>query len=68
MVPMPLMTDKVTDDKEVHVVWNGITRAPLWSQAWDWGSQVGAWWPGLCPQDPARHSPKERRSEGAGAM
>ncbi|KAI3359143.1 hypothetical protein L3Q82_002676 [Scortum barcoo] len=32
----------------------GVTRAPPWSQAWGWGSQASAWWPGLCPRDPAR--------------
>ncbi|KAI3359972.1 hypothetical protein L3Q82_014302 [Scortum barcoo] len=38
----------------------GVTRAPPWSQAWGWGSQVSAWWPGLCPRDPAGLSPKWR--------
>ncbi|KAI3354305.1 hypothetical protein L3Q82_018491, partial [Scortum barcoo] len=32
--------------------------APPWSQAWGWGSQASAWWPGLCPRDPAGLSPK----------
>ncbi|KAI3371025.1 hypothetical protein L3Q82_023675 [Scortum barcoo] len=34
--------------------------APPWSQAWGWGSQASAWWPGLCPRDPAGLSPKWR--------
>ena len=59
----------------------GVTGAPPWSQAWGWGMQVSAWWPGLCPQDPAGRSPNEQRgpvlpwahhsregSEGAGAV
>ncbi|KAI3354762.1 hypothetical protein L3Q82_004591 [Scortum barcoo] len=29
-----------------------VRAAPLWSQAWGWGSQANAWWPGLCPRDP----------------
>ncbi|KAI3358313.1 hypothetical protein L3Q82_014754, partial [Scortum barcoo] len=29
--------------------------------AWGWGSQASAWWPGLCPRDPAGLSPKWRR-------
>ncbi|KAI3352168.1 hypothetical protein L3Q82_020979 [Scortum barcoo] len=36
-------------------------RAPPWSQAWGWGSQASAWWPGLCPRDPAGLSLKWRR-------
>ena len=35
------------------------TGAPLWSQAWGWGSQASAWWPGLYPRGPAGPSPKE---------
>ncbi|XP_073341887.1 odorant receptor 131-2-like [Pagrus major] len=47
--------------KEVYVARNGVTGAPPWSQARGWGSQASAWWPSLCPRDPAGHSPKERR-------
>ena len=70
--------DKIED---TYVARIGVTGAPPWSQAWGWGSQVSAWWPGLSPQDPAGRSPKERRgpallrahhsqegSEGAGAV
>ena len=73
--------DDVYENKDVHVARNGVTGAPPWSQAWGWGSQASAWWPGLCPRDPAGRSPKERRgpallwahhsqegSEGAGAV
>ena len=35
-----------------------VTGAPLWSQAWRWGSEASAWWPGLCPWGPAGLSPK----------
>ncbi|KAI3365810.1 hypothetical protein L3Q82_000717 [Scortum barcoo] len=37
--------------------------APPWSQAWGWGLQAApsAWWPGLCPRDPAGLSPKWRK-------
>ncbi|KAI3371487.1 hypothetical protein L3Q82_024071 [Scortum barcoo] len=38
-----------------------LPGAPPWSQAWGWGSQASAWWPGLCPRDPAGLSPKWRR-------
>ena len=67
--------------EEVYVARNGVTGAPPWSQAWGWGSQASAWWPGLRPRDPAGCSPNERRgpalqwvhhlqegSEGAGAV
>ena len=67
--------------KDAYVARIGDTGAPPWSQAWGWGSQASAWWPGLCPRDPAGRSPKERRgpallwahhsqegSEGAGAV
>ena len=40
--------DEKDKNKEVHGTWNGITRAPPWSQAWGWGSQACAWWPGGC--------------------
>ena len=33
-----------------------VTGAPPWSQAWGWGSQVSAWWPGLSPRGSARKS------------
>ena len=46
-------------DKVVHVARNGVTRAPPWNQAWGWGSQASAWWPGLSPRDLAGLSPKE---------
>ncbi|KAI3364315.1 hypothetical protein L3Q82_011116 [Scortum barcoo] len=36
----------------------GVTGAPPWSQAWGWGSQASAWWPGLCPRDPGRAQPE----------
>ena len=39
----------------------GDTGAPPWSQAWGWGSQASAWWPGHCPRGPAGLSPNERR-------
>ncbi|KAI3364639.1 hypothetical protein L3Q82_011422, partial [Scortum barcoo] len=41
----------------------GVTGAPPWSQAWGWGSQASAWWPGLCPRDPAGLSPKWRNGD-----
>ena len=47
--------------RDVYVARIGVTGAPPWSQAWGWGSQASAWWPGLCPRDPAGPSPKERR-------
>ena len=46
-------------NKDVHVARNGVTGAPPWSQAWGWGSQLSAWWPGLSPWDLAVLSPKE---------
>ncbi|KAI3351865.1 hypothetical protein L3Q82_020695 [Scortum barcoo] len=39
--------------KDRYVARIGVTGAPPWSQAWGWGSQASAWWPGLCPRDPA---------------
>ena len=36
-----------------------VTGAPPWSQAWGWGSEASAWWPGLHPWGPAGHSPKK---------
>ena len=67
--------------EEVYVARNGVTGAPAWNQAWGWGSQASAWWPGLHPWDLAGCSPNERRgpalqwvhhlqegSEGAGAV
>ncbi|KAI3369124.1 hypothetical protein L3Q82_026083 [Scortum barcoo] len=42
--------------KDRYVARIGVTGAPPWSQAWGWGSQASAWWPGLCPRDPARGS------------
>ncbi|KAI3354214.1 hypothetical protein L3Q82_018754 [Scortum barcoo] len=47
--------------KDRYVARIGVTGAPPWSQAWGWGSQASAWWPGLCPRDPAGLSPKWRR-------
>ena len=47
--------------KDVYVARTGVTGAPPWSQAWGWGSQASAWWPGLRPWGPAGLSPKERR-------
>ncbi|KAI3377917.1 hypothetical protein L3Q82_009047, partial [Scortum barcoo] len=38
-----------------------VTGIPPWSQAWGWGSQASAWWPGLCPRDPAGLSPRKWR-------
>ncbi|KAI3359216.1 hypothetical protein L3Q82_002744 [Scortum barcoo] len=43
--------------KDRYVARIGVTGAPPWSQAWGWGSQASAWWPGLCPRDPAGLSP-----------
>ncbi|KAI3365143.1 hypothetical protein L3Q82_010118 [Scortum barcoo] len=40
-------------NKDRYVARIGVTGAPPWSQAWGWGSQASAWWPGLCPRDPA---------------
>ncbi|KAI3368001.1 hypothetical protein L3Q82_026821 [Scortum barcoo] len=40
--------------KDRYVARIGVTGAPPWSQAWSWG----AWWPGLCPRDPARAQPE----------
>ncbi|KAI3358511.1 hypothetical protein L3Q82_014928 [Scortum barcoo] len=48
-------------NKDRYVARIGVTGAPPWSQAWGWGSQASAWWPGLCPRDPAGLSPKWRR-------
>ncbi|KAI3360357.1 hypothetical protein L3Q82_014669 [Scortum barcoo] len=45
-------------NKDRYVARIGVTGAPPWSQAWGWGSQASAWWPGLCPRDPAGLSPK----------
>ncbi|KAI3369674.1 hypothetical protein L3Q82_024517 [Scortum barcoo] len=46
--------------KDRYVARIGVTGAPPWSQAWGWGSQAKrAWWPGLCPRDPAGLSPPE---------
>ncbi|KAI3352063.1 hypothetical protein L3Q82_020879, partial [Scortum barcoo] len=47
--------------KDRYVARIGVTGAPPWSQAWVWGLQASAWWPGLCPRDPAGLSPKWRR-------
>ncbi|KAI3355458.1 hypothetical protein L3Q82_018295, partial [Scortum barcoo] len=49
--------------KDRYVARIGVTGAPPWSQAWGWGSQASAWWPGLCPRDPAGLSPKWRRGD-----
>jgi hypothetical protein len=38
-----------------------VTGAPLWSQAWRWGTMASAWWPGFYPRSPAGLSPKRRR-------
>ncbi|KAI3364369.1 hypothetical protein L3Q82_011167 [Scortum barcoo] len=32
--------------KDRYVARIGVTGAPPWSQAWGWGSQASAWWPG----------------------
>ena len=50
------LNEKINKE-EVYVAQIGITKAPPWSQAWDWGSQVSAWWLGLHSQDLAGHSP-----------
>ncbi|KAI3369266.1 hypothetical protein L3Q82_007517 [Scortum barcoo] len=48
--------------KDRYVARIGVTGAPPWSQAWGLGlMQASAWWPGLCPRDPAGLSPKWRR-------
>ncbi|KAI3358634.1 hypothetical protein L3Q82_015045, partial [Scortum barcoo] len=44
--------------KDRYVARIGVTGAPPWSQAWGWGSQASAWWPGLCPQGPSRAQPE----------
>ncbi|KAK3545705.1 hypothetical protein QTP70_011365 [Hemibagrus guttatus] len=38
--------------KDRYVAWTGVTGAPPWSQAWDWGTQASAWWPSLCGTRP----------------
>ncbi|KAI3358173.1 hypothetical protein L3Q82_003172 [Scortum barcoo] len=58
-VQKPIMNSK--NNKDRYVARIGVTGAPPWSQAWGWGSQASAWWPGLCPRDPAGLSPKWRR-------
>lgn len=35
------------NSKDIYVTKIDVTSAPLWSQAWGWGSQTNAWWPGL---------------------
>ncbi|KAI3365799.1 hypothetical protein L3Q82_000798 [Scortum barcoo] len=52
-----------TTNKDRYVAWIGVTGAPPWSQVWGWGSQASAWWPGLCPRDPAGLSPKFRNGD-----
>ncbi|KAI3369110.1 hypothetical protein L3Q82_026075, partial [Scortum barcoo] len=44
--------------KDRYVARIGVTGAPPWSQAWGWGSQASAWWPGLCPRGPGRAQPE----------
>ncbi|KAI3366638.1 hypothetical protein L3Q82_009327, partial [Scortum barcoo] len=36
----------------------GVTGAPPWSQAWGWGLQASAWWPGSLPTGPGRAQPE----------
>ena len=48
-------------NKASYVAKTGVTGAPPWSQAWGGRSTASVWWPGLSPQGPAGHSPKERR-------
>ncbi|KAI3359103.1 hypothetical protein L3Q82_002639 [Scortum barcoo] len=48
-----------TKDLPLHVHSRKLApRAQPWSQAWGWGSQASAWWPGLCPRDPAWAQPE----------
>lgn len=44
--------DEEEYNKAVYIERTGVTGAPPLSQAWGWGSQASAWWPGLHPWDP----------------
>ncbi|KAI3362821.1 hypothetical protein L3Q82_001870 [Scortum barcoo] len=44
--------------KDRYVARIGVTGAPPWSQAWGWGSQASAWWPGSLPMGPGRAQPE----------
>ncbi|KAI3357836.1 hypothetical protein L3Q82_016225 [Scortum barcoo] len=44
--------------KDRYVARIGVTGAPPWSQAWGWGSQASAWWPGSLPTGPGRAQPR----------
>ncbi|KAI3352981.1 hypothetical protein L3Q82_019556 [Scortum barcoo] len=68
IIPDPVVTGQTKSGSQAHheqknikdryVARIGVTGAPPWSQAWGWGSQASAWWPGLCPLGPGRAQPE----------
>ncbi|KAI3373248.1 hypothetical protein L3Q82_006555 [Scortum barcoo] len=58
--PKPTAVNAEEHQGPLRRTWIGVSDygAPPWSQAWGWGSQASAWWPGLCPTGPGRAQPE----------